>query len=67
MQIPNVRAFDLDVLMLVIPESQYVRKVPVTLGTIHIHKIIGLITNEELHKIDKSWPGTINIGYHPHS
>ena len=40
LKIPNVRAFDLDVLMLVIPESQYARKVPVTLGTIHIDEII---------------------------
>ena len=55
MQIPNVRAFDLDVLMLVIPESQYAKKVPITLGKIHIDKIICLITNEELKDIDKSW------------
>ena len=45
----------MDVLMLVIPESQYARKVPITLGTIHIDEIIGLITEEELHTIDKSW------------
>ena len=54
LEIPNVRAFDIDVLMLVIPESQYARKVPITLGTIHIDEIIGLITEEELHTIDKS-------------
>ena len=55
LQIPNVRAFDLDVLMLVIPESKYARKVPITLGTIHIDETIGLITDEELHNINKSW------------
>ena len=55
MQIPEARAFDLDVLMLVIPESQYAKKVPITLGTIHIDEIIGLITSEELKYIDKSW------------
>ena len=40
LQIPNVQAFDLDVLMLVIPESEYSKTVPVTIGTIHIDEII---------------------------
>ena len=44
LQIPNVQAFDLDVLMLVIPESEYSKTVPVTIGTIHIDEIINLIT-----------------------
>ena len=30
LQIPNVRAFDMDMLMLVIPESEYAKQVPVT-------------------------------------
>ena len=55
LKIPNVRAFDLDVLMLVIPESQYAEKVPITLGTIHIDEIINVITDSELKNIDKSW------------
>ena len=48
MQIPSIAAFDLDVLMLVIPESEYAKCVPVTIGTLHIVEIIGLITDEEL-------------------
>ena len=48
LQIPNVQAFNLDVLMLVIPESEYSKSVPVTIGTIHIDEIINLITDEEL-------------------
>ena len=48
MRVPNVRAFDLDVLMLVIPESEYSHTVPITIGTIHIDEIIDLITDEEL-------------------
>ena len=42
--------------MLVIPESKYAKKVPVTLGTLHIDEIIGLVTNEELatwHRFEK--------------
>ena len=48
MRVPNVKAFDLDVLMLVIPESEYSRRVPIMIGTIHIDEIIDLITEEEL-------------------
>ena len=48
MRVPNVCAFDLDVLMLVIPESEYSCRVPITISTIHIDEIIYLITDEEL-------------------
>ena len=55
MRVPNVRAFDLDVLMLVIPESEYSRRVPITIGTIHIDEIIDLITDEELKVANRQW------------
>ena len=55
LQIPNVQAFDLDVLMLVIPESEYSKTVPVTIGTLHIDEIINLITDEELKSANKKW------------
>ena len=55
LQIPNVKAFDLDVLMLVIPESEYSKSVPVTIGTIHIDEIINLITDDELRLANKKW------------
>ena len=55
LQIPNVRAFDMDVLMLVIPESEYAKRVPVTIGTLHIDEIINLITDEELKQADHNW------------
>ena len=48
MQIPGIAAFDLDVLMLVISESEYANHVPVTIGMLHIDEIIGLITDDEL-------------------
>ena len=50
-----MRAFDLDVLMLVIPESEYSRRVPITIGTIHIDEIIDLITDEELRSANRQW------------
>ena len=55
MQIPGIAAFDLDVLMLVIPESEYSKRVPVTIGTLHIDEILNLITDEEIRLADKSW------------
>ena len=55
MQVPGIAAFDLDVLMLVILESEYSKRVPVTLGTLHIDEIINLITDEELRQADKCW------------
>ena len=50
-----MRDFDLDVLMLVIPESEYSRGVPITIGTIHIDEIINLITDEELKAANRQW------------
>ena len=55
MQVPGIAAFDLDVLMLVIPESEYSKSVPVMLGTLPIDEIIHLITDEELQQVDKCW------------
>ena len=55
MRVPNVRAFDLDVLMLVIPESEYSQRVPITIGTIHIDEIIDLITDKELRLASCQW------------
>ena len=55
MQIPGIAAFDLDVLMLVIPESEYSKRVPVTIGTLHIDEILNLITDEEIRLANKSW------------
>ena len=55
MQVPGVEAFDFDVLMLVIPESPYSKRVPVTIGTLHIDEIINLLTQEEIKGIGGSW------------
>ena len=62
MRVPNVKAFDLDVLMLVIPESEYSQRVPIAIGTIHIDEIIDLITDEELRMASRQWQhGIISI------
>ena len=55
MQVPGIAAFDLDVLMLVIPESEYSKRVPITISTLHIDEILNLIMDEEIRQADKSW------------
>ena len=50
-----MQAFDLDVLMLVIPEKEYSKGVPITIRTIHIDKIINLITDKELKLANQKW------------
>ena len=45
--IAEVKAFDRAILMLVVPDSSYCNRVPVALGTIHIHMLIKLATQEE--------------------
>ena len=55
MQVPGIEAFDLDVLMLVIPESPYSKRMPVTIGTLHIDEIISLLTLEEVKDAGKAW------------
>ena len=41
--------------MLLIPESEYSQRVPITIGTIHIDEIIDLITDEELKLASCQW------------
>ena len=55
MQVPGIEAFDLDVLMLVIPKSPYSKHVLVTIGTLHIDEIIDLLTQEEIRNAGKAW------------
>ena len=55
MQVPSIESFDLDVLMLVIPESEYAKRVPITIGTLHINEIFSLTTDDELRVASKSW------------
>ena len=51
LQIPEVKAFDRDVLMLVVQDSSYCNRVPIALGTTHIDMLIKLATQEELGKL----------------
>ena len=55
LKIPEIMAFDLDVLLLIIPNSAHTQCTPSTLGTLHIDMAIKLATEKELKKLNKQW------------
>ena len=46
--IPELKAFDNDVLLLIVPDSAHTIHTLITLGTLHIQMVIKLATKEEL-------------------
>ena len=48
LDIPKVKGFKEDVLMLVVKDSEYGKKVPVAIGTLHIDMILDTATKEKL-------------------
>ena len=55
LRIPEVKAFDQDVLLLIIPNSAHTQYTPITLGTLYIDLVIKLATEEELKTLNKQW------------
>ena len=55
MKIPEVKTYDRDVLMLVVLDSPYCERVPITLGNLHMNMLIKLVTQKELEKIGCCW------------
>ena len=55
LKIPEVKAFDQDVLLLIIPDSAHTQCTPITLGTLHIDMAIRLATEKELKNLNKQW------------
>ena len=54
-KIPEVKAFDQDVLLLIIPDSTHTQCTPIILGTLHIDMAIQLATEKELKNLNKQW------------
>ena len=52
--IPEVKAFDQDVLLLIIPDSAHAQYTPITLGTLHIDMAIRLATEKELKNLNNN-------------
>ena len=53
--IPEIKVFDLDVLLLIVPDSAHTQYTPITLGTLHIDMVIKLATKKELESLNKQW------------
>ena len=55
LKIPQIKKFDLDVLMLIIDDSPYAMRVPIQVGTLHINMALDLATEEERKKLNREW------------
>ena len=55
LRIPEIKAFDSDVLFLIVPDSMHTQHTPITLGTLHIDMAIKLATKKELEYLNKQW------------
>ena len=55
LDIPEVDAFNEDCLFLVVSDHTYGKRVPITIGTLHIDLIIEKATRDELDKISIAW------------
>ena len=53
--IPEIKAFDTDVLLLIVPDSVHTMHTPITFGILHIDMAIKLATKTELESLNKQW------------
>ena len=53
--VPEIKAFDTDVLLLIVPDSVHTLHAPITLGMLHIDMAIKLATKKELESLNKQW------------
>ena len=55
LRIPEVKAFDQDVLLLIIPDIAHTQYTPITLRTLHIDMAVKLATEKKLKNFNKQW------------
>ena len=55
LKIPEIKAFNEDVLMLVIEDSPYAQGIPIQLGTLHINKALDLVSKTEMVNLSNKW------------
>ena len=55
LKIPEIKAFNEDVLMLVIEDSTYAQCVPIQLGMLHIDRALDLISDKEVAQLSRKW------------
>ena len=55
LKLPQIKKFDVDVLMLVINDSAYRMRVPIQIGMLHIDMALELATEDEKKKLSRKW------------
>ena len=55
LQLPQIKKFDVDILMLIIDDSAYSQRVPVQIGTLHIDMALDLATESEMRYLSRKW------------
>ena len=55
LEIPEIKVFDNDVLLLIVPDSVHTMHTSITLGTLHIDMAIKLAAKKELESLTKQW------------
>ena len=55
MEIPEIKGFKEDILMMVIDDEDYGKRVPIQLGTLYLDQIIMQATPEEITSLGKAW------------
>ena len=55
LKIPEIKAYDEDVLMMVMNDSRYGDIIPFAIGTIHTHAALEVITDEEWKVLSMAW------------
>ena len=61
LKIPEIKAFYLDVPLLIVPDSAHTQHTPITLGTLHIDMAIKLATKKELENLNKQWKRSLVV------
>ena len=61
LKVPEIKAFDQDVLLLIIPDSTHTQCTPITLGTLHTDMAIRLAIEKELKNLNKQWQRSLVV------
>ena len=61
LRIPKIKAFDNDILLLIVPDSTHTHHTPITLGTLHIGMAIKLAMKKELESLNKQWKRSLIV------
>ena len=55
LKIPGIKGMDHDSLFMVVNDSPYTERVPITIGTLHIKQALKVVTPTELTKLPEAW------------